>query len=174
MNLDGRRIGVAGRALVLPRVRGLRRLDEEPRGGYVATLLGYHRDAAPGTVVAQDFLIVVPEDVSWRLRAEVYGARQVYRATRSHVQIWTTQYRRCRHCDKERILLLSFPSSATRVAPTAPLDSPVRDTRYFGSIPEQLPHEEPPRNDTRREGRGWFSDPWALTSRSLLQGPRSL
>jgi len=80
MNPDGRCIGVAGLAAVLPGVRGLRCLNKEPRGGDIATLLGYHRDAASGTVVAQDVLIVVPEDVGWRLRTEVYGARQVYRA----------------------------------------------------------------------------------------------
>lgn len=116
MNFDGRRIGVAGFAAVLPRVRGLRRLDKEPRGGDVATLLGYHRDAAPGTVVAQNLLIVVPKDVGWRLRAEVYGARQVYRATRANVQVRTSEYRRCRNCDKEPPSLslpLSFPPSRT-------------------------------------------------------------
>lgn len=101
MNPDGCRIGVAGFAAVLPGVRGLRRLNKEPRGGDVATLLGYHRDAAPGTVVAQDVLIVVPEDVGWWLRAEVYGARQVYRAACTDVQLRPAQYRRRRYCDKE-------------------------------------------------------------------------
>jgi len=115
MNPDGRRIGVAGFAAVLPGVRGLRRLNKEPGGGDVATLLGYHRDAAPGTVVAQDVLIVVPEDVGWWLRAEVYGTRQVYRAARTDVQLGPAQYRRRRYCDKEEFslsfLFSSFPLS---------------------------------------------------------------
>lgn len=101
MNPDVRLIGVAGLAAVLPGVRGLRRLNKEPRYGDVATLLGYHWDAAPGTVVAQDVLIVVPEDVGWWLRAEVYDARQVYRAASTNVQLGPTQYRRRRYCDKE-------------------------------------------------------------------------
>lgn len=99
MNPDGRRIGVAGLAAVLPGVRGLRRLNKEPGGGDVATLLGYHRDAAPGTVVAQDVVIVVPEDVGWWLRAKVYGARQVYRAASTDVQLGSAQYRRRRYND---------------------------------------------------------------------------
>lgn len=97
MNFDGRRIGVARFAAILPGVGGLRRLDKEPRRGDVATLLGYHRDTAPGTVVAQNMLVVVPKDVSWWLRAEVYGARQIYRASRANVQIRPTEYRRCRY-----------------------------------------------------------------------------
>lgn len=101
MNPDGRRIGVAGLAAVLPGVRGLRCLNKEPGGGDVATLLGYHRDAAPGTVVAQDVVIVVPEDVGWWFRAKVYGARQVYRAASTDVQLGSAQYRRRRYCDKE-------------------------------------------------------------------------
>lgn len=107
MDFDGRRVGIAGLAAVLPGVRGLRRLYKEPRGGDVATLFGYHRDAAPGTVVAQYVLIVVPKDVGWRLRAEVYGTRQIYRASRTDVQLRTSEYRRCRYCDKERPLSLS-------------------------------------------------------------------
>lgn len=106
MNPDGRRIGVAGLAAVLPRVRGLRRLNEKPGGGNVATLLGYHGDATPGTVVAQDVLIVVPEDVGWWLRTEAYGTRQVYRAACTDVQLGTAQYRRRRYCDKEEFSLL--------------------------------------------------------------------
>lgn len=105
MNFDGRRIGVARFAAVLPGVRGLRRLDKEPGGGDVATLFGYHRDAAPGTVVAQDVLVVVPKDVSRWLRAEVYGARQVYRAPSANVQIRTAEYRRCRHDDVQAKLM---------------------------------------------------------------------
>jgi len=101
MNPDGRRIGVTRLAAVLPGVRGLRRLNEKPGGGDVATLLGYHGDAAPGTVVAQDVLIVVPEDEGWWLRAEAYGTRQVYRAACTDVQLGAAQYRRCRYCDKE-------------------------------------------------------------------------
>lgn len=104
MNFDGRGIGVAGFAAVLPGVRGLRRLDKEPRGGDVATFFSYHRDATPGTVVAQHLLIVVPKDVGWWFRAEVYDTRQVYRASSAHVQIWTTQYRCRRYCDKEPLL----------------------------------------------------------------------
>lgn len=99
MNPDGRRIGIAGFAAILPGVRGLRRLNKEPGGGDVATLLGYHRDATPGTVVAQDVLIVVPEDVGWWFRAEVYGARQVYRAACTDVQLGSAQYRRRRYDD---------------------------------------------------------------------------
>lgn len=109
MNFDGRRIGVARFAAVLPGVGGLRRLDKEPRRGDVATLFGYHRDTAPGTVVAQNMLVVVPKDVSWWLRAEVYGARQIYRAPRANVQIRTSEYRRCRYCDKKRTTLFLFP-----------------------------------------------------------------
>lgn len=108
MNFDGRRIGVARFAAVLPGVRGLRRLDKEPRRGDVATLFGYHRDTAPGTVVAQNMVVVVPKDVSWWLRAEVYGARQIYRASRANVQIWTSEYRRCRYCDKNNHFLSPF------------------------------------------------------------------
>lgn len=102
MNFDGRRIGIAGFALVLPGVRGLRCLDKEPGGGFLGALCGYHRDAAPGTIIVQDALVVVPKDVGWWLRAEVYSARQVYRATYVHVHIGATQYRRCRHCNKKR------------------------------------------------------------------------
>lgn len=109
MNFDGRRIGVARFAAVLPGVGGLRRLNKEPRRGDVATLLGYHRDTAPGTVVAQNMLVVVPKDVSWWLRAEVYGARQIYRASRANVQIRPSEYRRCRYCDKKEPLSFSFP-----------------------------------------------------------------
>lgn len=109
MNFDGRRIGVARFAAVLPGVRGLRRLDKEPRRGDVATLFGYHRDTAPGTVVAQNMVVVVPKDVSWWLRAEVYGARQIYRASRANVQLWTSEYRRCRYCDKNNHFLSPFP-----------------------------------------------------------------
>lgn len=105
MNPDGRRIGVAGLAAVLPGVRGLRRLNEKPGGGDVATLLGYHGDAAPGTVVAQDVLIVVPEDVGWWLRAEAYGARQVYRAASTDVQLGAAQYRRRRYNDVQAKLI---------------------------------------------------------------------
>lgn len=118
MNPDGRRIGVAGLAAVLPGVRGLRRLNKEPGSGDVATLLGYHRDAAPGTVVAQGVLIVVPEDVDWWLRAKVYGACQVYRAASTDVQLGSAQYRRRRYCDKEKfsfvflsLSLILFPPS---------------------------------------------------------------
>jgi len=85
MNPDGRRIGVAGLAAVLPRIRGLRCLNEKPGGGNVATLLGYHGDTSSGTVVAQDVLIVVPEDVGWWLRTKAYGTRQVYRTTSTDV-----------------------------------------------------------------------------------------
>lgn len=109
MNFDGRCIGVARFAAVLPGVRGLRRLDKEPRRGDVATLFGYHRDTAPGTVVAQNMVVVVPKDVSWWLRAEVYGARQIYRASRANVQLWTSEYRRCRYCDKNNHFLSPFP-----------------------------------------------------------------
>lgn len=108
MNPDERRIGVAGLAAVLPGVRGLRRLNKEPGGGDVATLLGYHWDAAPGTVVAQDVSIVVPEDVGWWLRTKVYGARQVYRAASTDVQLGSAQYRRRRYCDKEEFSF-AFP-----------------------------------------------------------------
>lgn len=121
MNFDGRRIGVARFAAILPGVGGLRRLDKEPRRGDVATLLGYHRDTAPGTVVAQNMLVVVPKDVSWWLRAEVYGARQIYRASRANVQIRPTEYRRCRYCD-EKGTPLSFPF---------PLSFPSRKYRFF-------------------------------------------
>lgn len=128
MNPDGRRIGVAGLAAVLPRVRGLRRLNEKPGGGNVATLLGYHGDAAPGTVVAQDVLIVVPEDVGWWLRTEAYGTRQVYRAARTDVQLGAAQYRRRRYCDKEEFfsrlpspsLLPRSPRSSLCPPPPAP------------------------------------------------------
>lgn len=108
MNPDGRRIGVARFAAVLPGVRGLRRLNEKPGGGDVATLLGYHGDAAPGTIVAQDVLIVVPEDVGWWLRAEAYGTRQVYRAACTDVQLRAAQYRRRRYCNKEEFSLVSL------------------------------------------------------------------
>lgn len=117
MNPDGRHIGVAGLAAVLPGVRGLRRLNKEPRSSDVATFLGYHRDAAPGTVVAQDVLIVVPEDVGWRFRTEVYGARQVYRAACTDVQLGSAQYRRRRYCDKEEF---SFTFSVSPLSPSVP------------------------------------------------------
>lgn len=125
MNPDGRRIGVAGLAAVLPGVRGLRRLNKEPGSGDVATLLGYHRDAAPGTVVAQGVLIVVPEDVDWWLRAKVYGACQVYRAASTDVQLGSAQYRRRRYCDKEKFsfafLSLSFSYSSSPFLLVPPL-----------------------------------------------------
>lgn len=117
MNPDGRHIGVAGFAAVLPGVGGLRRLNKEPRGGDVVTLLGYHRDASPGTVVAQDVPIVVPEDVGWRLRAEVYGARQVYRAACTDVQLGSAQYRRGGYCDKEEFSF-AFLSLSSRFRPS--------------------------------------------------------
>lgn len=128
MNPDGRRIGVTGFAAVLPRVRGLRRLNEKPGGSDVTTLLGYHGDAAPGTVVAQDVLIVVPEDVGWWLRAEAYGTRQVYRAACTDVQLGAAQYRRCRYCDKKNFLSsslsLSFRSPHSSRAPISPTPTP--------------------------------------------------
>lgn len=139
MNPDGRRIGVAGFAAVLPRVRGLRRLNKEPRGGDVATLLGYHRDAAPGTVVAQDVLIVVPEDVGWWLRAEVYGARQVYRAACTDVQLRPAQYRRRRYCDKEEFsfafLSLSPPPPLPSTSSSSTLQLTERSTRSLRAWP---------------------------------------
>ena len=128
---------------------------------------------APGTVVAQDFLIVVPEDVSWRLRAEVYGARQVYRATRSHVQIWTTQYRRCRHCDKEtNTPFFLFHPPPTHVAPAASLNRPVRETRYFGSIPKRLPHEEPSPNRYSSRGPRMVQRSVGANEPKLVTGPK--
>lgn len=162
MNFDGRRIGVAGFAAVLPRVRGLRRLDKKPRGGDVATLFGYHRDAAPGTVIAQNVLIVVPKDEGWWLRAEVYGARQVYRAACANVQIWTSEYRRCRYCDKERLPFFSltvFPSivSIIRIILTA---LRLRDTKIHEST-ELFSREWPLGDDIHRAERTrvlcWFA-----------------
>lgn len=131
MNPDGRRIGVARLAAVLPGIRGLRRLNEKPGGGDVTTLLGYHGDAASGTVVAQDVLIVVPEDVGWWLRAEAYGTRQVYRAARTDVQLGAAQYRRRRYCDKEEFsFVFLFPSLFLR--------SP-RSSRVALSLPKPIP-----------------------------------
>lgn len=127
MNPDGRRIGVAGFAAVLPGVRGLRRLNEKPGGGDFATLLGYHGDAAPGTVVAQDVLIVVPEDVGWWLRAEAYGTRQVYRAACTDVQLGAAQYRRRRYCNKEEFsLAFLFLPLRSSCSPHVPLKSQPR------------------------------------------------
>lgn len=120
MNPDVRRIGVAGLAAVLPGVRGLCRLNKEPGCGDVVTLLGYYRDAAPGTVVAQDVPIVVPEDVGWWLRAEVYGARQVYRATSADVQLGSAQYRRRRYCDIKKNFLPLFCFSLSTPSPPPP------------------------------------------------------
>lgn len=128
MNPDGRRIGVARLAAVLPGVRGLCRLNEKPGGGDVATLLGYHGDAAPGTVIAQDVLIVVPEDVGWWLRAEAYGTRQVYRAACTDVQLGAAQYRRRRYCDKEEF---SFTLRSPRF-PSAPPPSRPNPHSLFG------------------------------------------
>lgn len=172
VNLDGRSVGVAGLATVLPRVRGLRCLYEEPGGGDVTSLFGYHRDASPGTVVAQGVLIVVPEDVGWRLRAEVYGARQVYRAASAHVQIWTTQYRRCRHCDKERILPLSpflSPSSpAAACRPTLALPTPLRQL-FRVDLEASARGASWKRYESRDDGSAI-----RVNEQKLVTGPRSL
>jgi hypothetical protein len=100
MDPDGRHIRVARFAFVLPGVRGLRRLYEEPGGRHVAALLGYHGHATPGTIVAHHSIVVIPEDKSRRFPTKVDRTRQVYRAASPDVQLRTTKYCCCRHCNR--------------------------------------------------------------------------
>lgn len=69
--------------------------------GHIA-LLGDNRNAAAARVVADDLIVVVPENIRRRLRAVLDGAGQVDGAALVDVQIRTTDNGRCGNWNGKR------------------------------------------------------------------------